>query len=643
MAGKDVEINIKVRGLKELRAELKDLESELATASDPQQMEELSTAAGKVRGEIKAANTQLEVMSSTDPFKQASTSFGIMSEQLMNLDFKGAAESANLFANSVKGLNPAAIGGKLKSLGSVVLSLGKAFMSVGLSLLANPIFLIAAVIAAIVGVIVLLLSKLGLLKPILNAIGKVFKWIGMVIDAVVQSIKDFLDWIGLTSFAQEDAAKRQVAAMEKVDAARERQINKVTEQYDLQIRLAQIDGKNTTELERKKQKAILDTAKKRYHAALEQLKLMALTGDADEEEIKRIREKAKELKKTAQNARNELKVIDAQEKADNKKKNEELEKQDKESQKKRIEDAKSYASERLSIMRQIKDLELELMEDGKEKELAVLNEKYKRLIEDTQKNEKLLSSEKKRLIALYRESEFEQQKAIEQKYTDELNKSIQDASAKREAAEKERQDKLDALFQENNAKKKAEDDERKKKALEDEKAYNEARLNLGGDLVKGLQGLDNLLQAAGVKTAGLQKTIALVQIATDTAKAISATIAGAAAAASAGGAAAPFLLAGYIASGIGTVLSAVASAWAVLKKAPPIGGSVSGSAPTSQAAVQSATPNVNLFGQNNDLNNLTSTPSNESTQNIMVQAVVSETELTATQNKIKKITQNAVL
>lgn len=78
-----------------------------------------------------------------------------------------------------------------------------------------------------------------------------------------------------------------------------------------------------------------------------------------------------------------------------------------------------------------------------------------------------------------------------------------------------------------------------------------------------------------------------IQIAADTAKALVAAIAGAAAAASAGGPAAPFLLAAYIASGIGAVLGAVASAKQLLSKA---GGSTpSVSAPTIQ---QPSTPNM---------------------------------------------------
>jgi hypothetical protein len=56
------------------------------------------------------------------------------------------------------------------------------------------------------------------------------------------------------------------------------------------------------------------------------------------------------------------------------------------------------------------------------------------------------------------------------------------------------------------------------------------------------------------------------------------------------------------------------------------------------ASVPSFTPG-NLFGQGNDQNNVGST---EST-NITVTAVVSETEMTATQNKVAKIQKSSEL
>lgn len=576
MAGNNAEINIKLRGLKEIKQELRELQYDLANATDPDQMAELATRAGELQDNLTRANEQARIFAAGSPFEQSSNALGVMSSQLMSLDFEGAAESAKLFATAAKGITPNLIGQQLKSLGSVVTSLGKAFMSLGMSLLANPIFLIAAAVAAIVGVVVLLLSKLGLLKPILNAIGKVFKWIGDIIDAVVQSIKDFLDWIGLTTFAADEMAQANIDAAQKTQAAYKEQQDSMIDGIDREIRVRQAAGKDTYDLEKQKQKVIAETAMQTLMALKDEIIARAKLGEVTKEEIAELQKKVAEQKKVLKDANTELQVLEAGH------------------QKKLTETYKAAMAERKAAREKEKEEELKAWEERKKRD--------EELVASTQIAFKQLN----KVNAEQLKEQSDKYKEAQEVFKDALMKSAQEG-------------------------------------VEQQKQFNEARLNLGGELVKGLQGLDNLLQAAGVKTAGLQKTIALVQIATDTAKAISATIAGAAAAASAGGPAAPFLLAGYIASGIGTVLSAVASAWAALKKAPPIGGGVSGSAPTPQAAVQSATPNVNLFGQNNDLNNLTSTPSNESTQNITVQAVVSETELTATQNKIKKITQNAVL
>ena len=70
------------------------------------------------------------------------------------------------------------------------------------------------------------------------------------------------------------------------------------------------------------------------------------------------------------------------------------------------------------------------------------------------------------------------------------------------------------------------------------------------------------------------------------------------------------------------------------------GGGAGGAA---GGSVQPAQPSVNLFGQNNNANNLTSPQSVEQSNEIVVKAVVSETEVTGTQNKIKKMTESAAL
>lgn len=617
----DATINIKLQGLRQIKTELRELQYELSQATDPEQMAELAAKAGELQDNINRANEQARIFAAGSPFEQTSNALGAMNSQLMSLDFEGAAESAKLFATAAKGITPQLIGTQLKSLGSVVMSLGKAFMSVGMSLLANPIFLIAAAVAAIVGVIVMLLSKLGLLKPILQAIGKVFGWIKDAIDAVVQSIKDFLDWIGLTTFAADEMAQANIDAAQKTQEAYKEQSSSVIDGLDREIRVRQAAGKDTYDLEKQKQKVIAETAMKTLESLKNEIIARAKLGDVTKEEIKALQDKVAEQKKILKDANTEIQVLEA---GHTKKLIEEGNKAN-EARKAAIE--KQKEAERKANEDRIKreDEQFKLMQDltlkGVDKEIADLVAAYEAkfaIAEGNAELEKMLVEQQRKDIAEIEKKYDDEEKARRQKVIDDANKQLlEDLQKDAEAKEK-------------------------KKQLQ--KEYNDARMALGGDLVKGLQGLDNLLQAAGVKTAGLQKTIALVQIATDTAKAISATIAGAASAAAAGGPAAPFLLAGYIASGIGTILSAVASAWAALKKAPPVGGAVSGGAPTAPAATTTAaTPNVSLFGQNNNANNLTSAQSVESNQNIVVQAVVSETEMTATQNKVKKIQQNATL
>jgi hypothetical protein len=182
MAG---EIEIKLKGLREVRQELKVLQFELSQATDPEQMAQLSQKAGELRDNLSRANEQAAVFAAGSPFEQTNNALGLMSSQIMSLDFEGAAESAKLFATAAKGINGQLIATQLKSLGSVVMSVGKAFLSMGAALLTNPIFLIAAAIVGIVTVIGVLLNKLGLLKPILNAVGAAFKVVKDVIMGVV--------------------------------------------------------------------------------------------------------------------------------------------------------------------------------------------------------------------------------------------------------------------------------------------------------------------------------------------------------------------------------------------------------------------------------------------------------------------------
>lgn len=570
-------IEIELRGIAKLKQQLKEIKDEMAETSDLTRKAFLADEAGAIQQKLKGINSEIEKFGKGSNVDQLKNSFEEFQHSLYSLDFAAAGKKAANFSQALKGIDASVITNQFKGMGNILKSLGSAFISFGKILLTNPIFLIAGVIAAVVGAIVLLLNKLGLLKPILQAIGKVFGWIKDAIDAVVQSIKDFLDWLGLTTYAADEMAQANIDAAQKTQAAYKEQSNSVIDGLDREIRVRQAAGKDTYDLEKQKQKVIAETAIQTLWALRDEMIARAKLGNITKEEIKAMQDKVAEQKKILRNANTEIQVLEAGH------------------TKKMVEEAAKRAEARKAAIEKEKEAELKAWEERK------------KLEEDMVNNTKLATKQLNKVNAEALKEQSDKYNEMQTAFKESLMKNAQEA-------------------------------------LERQKAFNEARLNLGGDLVKGLQGLDNLLQAAGVKTAGLQKTIALVQIATDTAKAISATIAGAAAAAAAGGPAAPFLLAGYIASGIGTILSAVASAWSALKKAPPVGGSVSGGAPSApSASTTAATPNVSLFGQNNDANNLTSAQSVESNQNIVVQAVVSETDMTATQNKVKKIQQNATL
>jgi hypothetical protein len=636
MAG---EIEIKLKGLREVRQELKVLQFELSQATDPEQMAELSQRAGELRDNLSRANEQAAVFAAGSPFEQTNNALGLMSSQIMSLDFEGAAESAKLFATAAKGINGQLIATQLKSLGSVVMTLSKAFIKLGISLLTNPIFLIAAAITALVLAFTVFEGKLGKFGIVLKvAFGPLYLAIE-AIKLLIQGVKDLLDWMGLTAFAAEEAAEKQVAAQEKVAKSYEDKRDKLVDAYDQEIRLAKIAGEDTTKIEREKQQAIIKTSEGQLAALNTQIIAMRAAGNLTKEKADEMRKSMAELRKGIHEAKQEIQAINAQEVADTKKKNEEVEKSNKDSYAKRIEAAKKYGEDRLAAQRLIRDLELELMQEGITKDLEVNTEKYARLIADTQKNEKLLASEKTRIIAEYAELQFEAEKAIKKKYDDELQAQIDLSTANRVAAQQKEQ----AEFLKRNEDARKAEKESKDKADAEElaaaKAKTDALLSIEQSLYTSAAALGELFIKDSKKLERFQKAQALVQIGIDTAKAISALVAASQANpanAVTGG------LAGIaqFASGIAQILTNVAKAKQLLTN-PNASASGGGGGSSTSAAVPSVAPQVNLFGQGNNMNNLSAAQPND--QSITVTAVVSETEITATQNKIKGIKQMSEL
>lgn len=657
MANNPVEIPIKLNGLAQIKTELRQLKGELANATDPKQMAELAEKAGALSDQLKDANEQVAVFASGSKFEQTSNAFGLMKSQLMDLDFEGAAQSAKLFSTSLTSISPKAIGQQLKGLVSVVGTLGKAFMTFGLQLLANPIFLLIAVITAIVAAVVYFAYKMGWLA-------KIFKMVKDALQPLIDAIKFFLDLIGLTNFAQEE---RTAKALEGYKAEKEA-MDKIAHQLDNKILLLEAEGKSTLALRIEKNKMFLADAQANHEA----MKAMTSMLDANSTMGKSYGD----LTQTAEDTFIGLKAEEIK-----------LTQEVKSENKKRADDNKAYLQDRLNAQRLIQDLTIAQIDEGIIKEVELNRVKYQRLIEDTKTNEKLKADERLKVIALYADQQRIEELKLYQKQADELQASIKahDQKVKDEKLKKEEEERLrlegqhklaletlytqqqqelmqlradyDAklLLAKDNAqltyalteeskKKQAEINERYRlEEVEKEETLRQAKISIVGSTAEGIAQIGNAFIKDQKKLEKFQKTMALIQIGVDTAKAISALVAASSANPLNGVSFGAAGIAQY-AAGIVQIVTNIAKAKALLTNptAPVSGGGGGGGSSSASSSASAVAPQFNMFGSAGNANTLNASgqPNN---QNITVTAVVSETEITSTQGKVNKIKQSASL
>lgn len=101
---------------------------------------------------------------------------------------------------------------------------------------------------------------------------------------------------------------------------------------------------------------------------------------------------------------------------------------------------------------------------------------------------------------------------------------------------------------------------------EEQAKFAEAAVMSAEALASSLGSISQLIGEESKKGIALQKAAAITQLLIDTAKGISSAVAGAVAAAATTGPAMPFVVGGYIATGIATVLAGIAQAKAILSK-----------------------------------------------------------------------------
>ena len=141
-----------------------------------------------------------------------------------------------------------------------------------------------------------------------------------------------------------------------------------------------------------------------------------------------------------------------------------------------------------------------------------------------------------------------------------------------------------------------------------------------------------IVQALGNQSkasVAIQKTLAIAQIAIDTARSITSAIAGATASAAGTGVAAVATTPIFIATQIATVLAGVAQAVGVLNSAP---GGGSASVPNINVPTASAAPSFNPV-----TTNTTELGGTEQAELAPIQAFVVETQITGNQENVNQI------
>ena len=655
----DQEINIKLNGIAQIRAELKALKGELANATDPAQMAKLAEQAGALSDQLKDANERAAVFASGSRFEQTSNAFGLMKSQLMDMDFEGASESAKLFAGNLGKIDGKTISNGLKGLGSTIGTVGGAFLKLGAQILINPIFLIAAVVAAIVAGLYILADRLGFVTKFVEFLTAAFK-------PLIDMVKWLLDALGITSFAADEALEKTSKQLEEEKQKR----LEVLGVMDNKIALLEAEGKSTLALRIERNKYLQEEINNN-------LKLLEIMDNNFLNQTKLYKDTVKENKQKA----HEIKVEEV------KLNNEVIDEG-----KKAADAQKQFLADRLAATRLIQDVTLGLMQDGIEKELKANEYKYARLREDLLKNEKLNEIERKKLDKLYEQEAEQTANAINKKYIDaetkkqaELAKIIKDAQLLRAQEEEDffalydqntrsaQQLEIDAVRDKyfnliEQAKQYGLDTQELEKRQQEEivKIQDEAAAKAKEKQQKELQdkikiaedytnSVNNLAETAFMladrfgkqdevskekrarRQFQIQKTMQLSSAILDGFKAASASIAMNPPVTPIGIAA----LVATISASVATITKIATTQYGA--KSAGGGGAGGSTAPMGGGATPNTggTPSFSLFGQGNNMNT-TSAPKDKETS-LTVKAVVVESDVTSTQNKVKKMQENATL
>ena len=279
----EVVIPLKIQGIAQMKAELRELKGELANATDTATMSRLAEKAGELTDKINDANDAVKVFASGSKFEQVRNGISGIADSLASLDFEEAATKSLVFASALGTINKADIAKSIGGITTMIGTLSKAFMKLGATILVNPIFQIVVAVVAIIAVIALVLHAFGVLDDVIDALM-------IPINALIQGFNDLTDWLGLTQYAAEDSAAKSAKAYEEGSVRINEATDLATSAIDRQIAEQKALGKNTYELEVKRTWIVQWAANNRLKLARDAYyKELALGDEADQEKLKKLK------------------------------------------------------------------------------------------------------------------------------------------------------------------------------------------------------------------------------------------------------------------------------------------------------------------------------------------------------------------
>lgn len=482
-----IELEVKESGFdqvtektKSLKQQLKEMKQQLGTMDEGSEgFRELVAEAGKLQDKIGDLNQQVKNFASdtgkvdvalggltavTGGFEAVQGAMGLVGSENKNLEKAMLkVQSAMALANGVQQVQ-------------IALQKESAFMKGVDAVKTTALSVATGVYTAVVGTSTGAM-KLFRLAMIGTGIGALVVGVGLLIsnfemlmapiNSAIQALKDFGDWIGLTSFAEDEANNKsreiaeaktkalddQIVAFQKGNEKRLKGFTKEDDAIGRQIALAKAQGKDTYQLERARLKASISFQQgeiKNINLQYQSIKATQAQQKASaelfiqymqqhnedgaynsliivaKEEIAKLTEKETkkiEESRLAQEALkdtvNDLAILEA-----------EHAKASRDQAKQKSDNAKKEVKEVKDISREIEDSKIKALKDGQEKELELIRVQYERKKLDLEKQVKEKSVKKKQADELIAQDVIQQgidEQKIRDKYTqDRIKKEDED-------------------------------------------------------------------------------------------------------------------------------------------------------------------------------------------------------------------------